>query len=62
MTNSQRKKIAARNYNMARIEVAAIKMDAELFPRLSRPTSRAVKNHVLMYTAMTGGIGLVNYE
>ena len=44
MTKTQLKKQKARNYNMARLEVAAMKMDAELFPRPERVSSMAARH------------------
>ena len=56
MTKTQNKKQKARNYNMARLEVAAMKMDEELFPQATRPASRSARHHALMWMAVVGGL------
>ena len=66
MTRSQFKKMKARNFNMARIETMAHKMDLELFPkpRLCSAAHSAAARKAMSYTALASafnsGIAQVN--
>jgi hypothetical protein len=63
MTNSQFKKLKARNFNMARIETDAYRMDKILFPK-TRPIRSGNSDlrcspYFAVAMALSGGIGSV---